>query len=111
MAYPVTVGICVPTFGSTVIRDFLNSWSPHWEKTARSSSAVRLFVHEDSPHKTFDLKTISRLEVTHTAHPDIARELGSSEWIIPRGTGACRSFPMYLAWKAGCEYIVTLDHD
>ena len=111
MRDPVTVGICVPTFGDTMIRDFLNAWGPHWQKGVRSSCAVRLFVHDDSPCKTFELTAVDGIEITHTAHDDIARELGHNEWIIPRGTGACRSFPMYLAWKAGCEYIVTLDHD
>jgi hypothetical protein len=106
-----TIGICVPTFGDTMIGEFLDAWSPHWRTDAVSPLAVQLFIHEDNPHGMGQAATRPGLKITHTVQDDIARELGDREWIIPRGTGACRSFPMYLAWKAGCEYIVTLDHD
>jgi hypothetical protein len=111
MADTVRIGVCVPTVGEDAIRDFLEAWSPYWQRDRGSPFLVHVFVHEDSPRKTFDPETQPQLRLNHTAHDDIERELGPKEWIIPRGTGACRSFPMYLAWKAGCEYIVTLDHD
>src|SRR2546427_6535186 len=111
MADKVKIGVCVPTTGEGVIEDFLNAWSPYWGSEDECAFLVHLFVHEDSPRKTFNLETRRHLRLTHSTHENIVRELGSAEWIIPRGTGACRSFPIYLAWKAGCEYIVTLDHD
>lgn len=107
----MTIAVCVPTVRQEAIRDFLDAWSPHWHNGDGSSVRVHLFVHEDSARKTFDLAPRPRLTVFHTAHDDIERELGSSQWIIPRASGACRSFPMYMAWKAGCEYIITLDDD
>jgi hypothetical protein len=106
-----TIGVCVPTFGETMLAEFLHAWSPHWLADAAAPLAVHVFIHEDSPHKTVQVASRADLQITVTAQDDIPRELGVSEWIIPRGTGACRSFPIYLAWKAGCEYIVTLDHD
>jgi hypothetical protein len=104
-----TVGICVPTVREQSAREFLAAWTPHWRADA-SSVSVRVFLHEDRPARTFQ-PSAGGLRLEHTAHSDIDRELGEYAWIIPRGSGACRSFPMYLAWKAGCEYIVTLDDD
>lgn len=108
---PVSIGVCVPTLREDAIREFLSAWSPFWHIDAARSLVVRVFVHEDNPRKTFDLRAHSHIEMRHTCHQDIASELGSREWIIPRRSGACRSFPMYLAWKFGCEYILTLDDD
>jgi len=111
MANEATIAICVPTVREEAIRDFLDAWSPYWQTCAASSVLVQLFVHEDCPRKTLDPGKRPHLRLTHTAHDDIERELGCREWIIPRASGACRSFPMYLAWKAGCDYIITLDDD
>lgn len=105
----VIVGVCVPTVREDAIRDFLGVWGPYWH--ASPSLVVQVFVHEDNPRKTFDLQTLPHSALRHTSHEDIPSELGSTEWIIPRGSGACRSFPMYLAWKHGCDYVVTLDDD
>lgn len=110
-ARALTVGICVPTVREDAIRDFLSAWHPFWQTEPGSPLAVRLFVHEDHPRKTFDLRTRNALTIRHTAHDDITSELHSREWIIPRGSGACRSFPMYLAWKAGSDYVITMDDD
>src|SRR5712664_543315 len=100
MANEATIAICVPTVREEAIRDFLDAWSPYWQTCAASSVLVQLFVHEDCPRKTLDPGKRPHLRLTHTAHDDIERELGCREWIIPRASGACRSFPMYLAWKA-----------
>lgn len=97
------IGVCVPTAREDAIGELLDSWEPHWQ-----GNDVELFVHEDRPQKSFDRRD-ARLH--HTAHPDIDSVLGEAGWIIPKGSGACRSFPMYLAWRAGCEYIITLDDD
>ena len=72
---------------------------------------MHLFVHEDNPARRFTLSEVEGLTLQHTCHADIKARLNSTEWIIPRRSGACRSFPMYLAWEAGCEYIITLDDD
>lgn len=97
------IGVCVPTAREESIGPFLEAWRPHFDR-----DEVLLFVHEDRPSKSFE-PDVPRLR--HTAHDDIDRELGKAAWIIPRGSAACRSFPMYLAWKEGCDSIITLDDD
>lgn len=99
----MVIGVCVPTAREKSIVSFLEAWRPHFDR-----DDVLLFVHEDRPSKSFK-PDFPRLR--HTAHDDIDRELGTAGWIIPRRSGACRSFPMYLAWKEGCDYIITLDDD
>lgn len=106
-AIPV-IGICVPTIREEAIGRFLREWSPHWE--AEQSFTVRLFIHEDGAHRTFALPT-GTVPCVHTSHAEMVETLGDDAWIIPRGSGACRSFPMYLAWKAGCDFVVTMDDD
>ena len=97
------IGVCVPTAREKSIASFLEAWRPHFDR-----DDVLLFVHEDRPAKSF---TSDAPRLRHTAHDDIESELGEVAWIIPRGSAACRSFPMYLAWKEGCDYVITLDDD
>jgi len=97
------IGVCVPTAREASIASFLEAWRPHFDR-----DDVLLFVHEDRASKSF---TPDLPRLRHTAQEDIDRELGAAAWIIPRGSGACRSFPMYLAWKERCDYIITLDDD
>jgi hypothetical protein len=104
------VGVCVPTARAESIRSFLAAWAPFWVGRDDSPIHVELFIHEDRPERTVDLARTG-LSIVHTSHQDICAQLGPREWTIPRGSGACRSFPMYMAWLAGCEYIVTLDDD
>jgi reversibly glycosylated polypeptide len=101
------VAVCVPTARADAIHDFLDAWRALWREPVVD---VRLFVHEDNPSATFSANG-SGARVHHTCQADIARELGDAAWIIPMRSGASRSFPMYLAWKAGCDYIITLDDD
>ncbi|PYR92506.1 MAG: hypothetical protein DMF84_13455 [Acidobacteria bacterium] len=110
MTQNLTIGICVPTVGEQATRNFFDAWRPCWQ-AQRPGLCIRVFVHEDNQTKTLDSSLWRGLEVTYTAQDDIARQLSGREWIIPKGSGACRCFPMYLAWKAGCDYIVTLDYD
>jgi len=97
------IGVCVPTAREEAIGEFLDAWQPHWEQ-----HDVQLFVHEDRPRRSFH-RDDARLH--HTAQCDLQSVLGDAAWIIPKGSGACRSFPMYLAWRSGCDYIITLDDD
>jgi hypothetical protein len=90
--------------------EFLEAWWPLWSKASKPFG-VQVFIHQDAPSKSVDFSRFRGLPISHTAQDDIARELGEAAWIIPMGSGACRSFPIYLAWKAGCEYILTLDDD
>jgi hypothetical protein len=103
-----TIAVCVPTVRGEAISDFVSAWSRLWDSDDRGP--VQLFVHEDRPQKTVGSDVLPP-QCRHTSQEDIDRVLGASAWIIPRASGACRSFPMYLAWRAGCEYIITLDDD
>jgi len=105
------VGICVPTIREDQISEFLKRWGPFWSFYEQEAYDVTLFIHEDNPAKHFKLPKLPGLKIVHTCHVDIAPTLGEAEWIIPRGSGASRSFPMFLSWQHGCEYILTLDDD
>lgn len=107
----ISVGICVPTIRKEQIIEFLKKWGPYWSSSGQEIYEVTLFIHEDCPTKMFQPNQSIGVEIVHTCHANIYEVLGTSEWIIPRSSGACRSFPMYLAWKHGCEYILTLDDD
>ena len=67
-------------------------------------------MHEDTAGSKTSLADVG-LRVEQTSHADIDRELGANGWIVPRRSGASRSFPIYLAWKSGCDYVITLDDD
>jgi hypothetical protein len=107
-AAPV-IGICVPTIREDALRRFLHEWLPFWN--AERAYEVRLFIHEDNPLPTFRVPPSTTLPYVHTSHADLEVALGDASWIIPKHTAACRSFPMYLAWKDGCDFIVTMDDD
>jgi hypothetical protein len=111
MSTRTRIGICVPTVRRESLQTFVSAWQPVWHALAERHELV-LFVHEDHPQRSFELtRAALGLEVVHTAHVDLPERLGEREWIVPRGSGACRSFPMFLAFEAGCEYVVTLDDD
>ena len=105
------IGICVPTIRERQITQFLKEWAPYWSSSEQEAYKVILFMHEDHPAKIFQLPQPDGLELIHTCHADIHEALGKNEWIISRHSGACRSFPMYMAWQQGCTYILTLDDD
>jgi reversibly glycosylated polypeptide/UDP-arabinopyranose mutase len=108
-----SMAVCISTNRGPEIQSFLREWAPfmllpeHGGKKARFA----VFVHEDHPAKEFSLTSMATIEITHTCQADIEPCLGRNNWIIPRKSGAARSFPMYLAWKAGFDYILTMDDD
>ncbi len=99
------IGVCVPTARPDAIADFLHAWREIWD-----DNEISLFLHEDRPEKSVKVNGLVS-NARHTCQRDIALELGRAAWIIPLQSGASRSFPIYLAWKAACEYIITLDDD
>jgi hypothetical protein len=105
------IGICVPTNRIDAVSVFAQEWESVFRYAADQALFLSLFIHEDAPKRT-EIRRISSVgECSHTCHQDIEAVLGERNWIIPRNSGACRSFPMYLAWKERCDYIVTLDDD
>lgn len=42
---------------------------------------------------------------------DIEDDLGDAAWIISQGDSACRCYGILEAWRAGAEFILTLDDD
>lgn len=105
------VGVCVPTVRRGAVAEFLREWGPLWDGAADPAVTVLLFVHEDRSGKTLRSLLPSRGGIYYTSREDIQSALGAAAWIISTGSGASRSFPMYLAWKAGCDYVITLDDD
>jgi reversibly glycosylated polypeptide/UDP-arabinopyranose mutase len=106
-----SIGVCVPTIRRESLEAYLAAWKPVWNALDPRPD-LKLFVHEDRPERSQTLATAQLgFEVVHTCHADLTERLNSSDWIVPRGSGACRSFPMYLAWQAGCEYVITMDDD
>ena len=107
----LTIGVCIPTVRVEAIVRFMEQWAESFQHSLDSGFQIFVFVHEDAPTAQAYIADISSATVRHTCHTDLESELLEKQWIIPRGSGACRSFPMYLAWKAGCEFIITLDDD
>src|SRR5438046_317977 len=107
------IGVCVCTIREKEILSFLEAWIPRIAKINNSASgkSISLFVHEDHPKKEFELPPVDEVPIVHTCHKDIETMLGRHAWIIPRRSGAGRSFPMYLAWKSESEFIITMDDD
>lgn len=106
-----SIGICIPTARISAMTEFMKRWGDVFAHAARDGLSISVFVHEDAPARTENLTFSTGIDVLRTCHTDLEDLLGEKHWIIPRRSGACRSFPMYLAWKKGCEYIVTLDDD
>ena len=103
------VGVCIPTIRVEQISTFLDKWIPIWKL---SRHKVSVYIHADKADKIFDEKKYSdKIFIKHTCHKDIDLQLKNNEWIIPRCSGACRSFPMLLAYKDGCDFIITIDDD
>jgi hypothetical protein len=92
---------------------FLAEWDSYIARFCEASKCPRfsVFIHEDHPAKQLNPERFSSVKVVHTCQADIPITLGEKAWIIPRQTGAARSFPMYLAWKQGFDYILTMDDD
>jgi hypothetical protein len=111
MAKRLNIGICVPTIRSSSLQEFVDRWRPFWVAAAESHYAISLFIHEDRDSNTFPPPCLSGITVRVTCWRDIDEMLGGRSWIIPRRSGASRSFPLYLAWKAGSDYVVALDDD
>jgi hypothetical protein len=107
------LAVCVATIRPDEIARYLCQWAPLLAaQFGRSGiSRVAFFIHEDSPERRFTAPEPSPARVVHTCHRDIREVLGVASWIIPKGSGASRSFPMYLAWREGFEYVVTMDDD
>lgn len=107
-ARPV-IGICIPTIREDAASRFLREWLPLWE--AERACEVCVFMHHDAPECGLASPQASTVRCTFTSQADLPTTLGEAAWIIPRGSGACRSFPMYLAWKDGCDFVLTMDDD
>lgn len=100
--------MCVASNRPAELADFLRAWEPHWAAPAGGPAPI-VFVHEDAPRRSGLPET--RLDVRATCHADIEERLGARAWIIPRDSGASRSFAFLAAWDAGCDFVVSLDDD
>ena len=104
------IGVCIATNRPSLAAAMLARWAPLWEREAQESGVQpEVFLHEDGPALS-PLPPLA-LTVHHTCQADIARRMGRHEWIIPRGSGASRSFALLGAWDAGCDFALTMDDD
>ena len=102
-----SVAVCVSTNRPREAAEFLRQWLPG----VRSRPEARVYLHLDVPEGREPAGLGDDPAVHRTSRADIEEVLGEDEWIIPRGSGAARSLPMYLAWRDGYRYIITLDDD
>lgn len=102
-------GIVIPTIREESIKRFIKEW-----KNSFVSNKIldkTLYLVEDNPEKTFKLRIDSSISYAHFSWKDIKNYLKSNSWIIPRRSDAVRSFGYLMAYKDGCDYIITLDDD
>lgn len=109
----MTKDIClvVPTIRENSFNDFIDRWN-----SIGLFDHVDLLVMEDNPVKTFKIPELKNNlgDAVHVYHSDwssIKRDLGNTEWIIPRRSDTVRSYAYWKAWKLGYRYILTLDDD
>lgn len=107
------IALVVPTIREASIRRFLSEWGAGGPSDLLGE--VDLILVEDNPTHTMDLsdhfEEDGRENWRHFDWAVIDRELGDVSWIIPRRSDTVRSFGYWYAWKAGYEYIMTLDDD
>lgn len=98
------VSLVVPTIREESIRRFFSEWKSEFD----ASPDLQIYVIEDNPEKSFDLR---RSGVRHFSWKEIDDELKDNAWIIPRRTDCVRNFGYYKSWKEGAEIMITLDDD
>ncbi len=107
------VALCIATNRGPEIQNLMREWSPYFAASSegRDRLEISVYVHEDHASREFELAPPASVRLVHTCQGDIEAELGARAWIIPRKSGASRSFPMYLAWRDGADYLITMDDD
>ena len=99
----------VPTNRPESLRRFLAEWEGKggWDHLVVVEDVPAL--SKDRTEAVFDNWT--ECPVSHYSHTEIRRELGDDAWIVSKQDSACRCFGFYAAWKAGADYVLTLDDD
>jgi len=89
--------------------DSFKRWVEAWKQELHGAY---LYVVEDQPYKTDDVKFACRiLGSCHSSWHEIDTDLGDKSWIIPRRTSAIKSYGFLQAYNDGHDYIWTLDDD
>ena len=94
--------VCLATIRPELAEKWLAGWKMLFEKYG-----VDVYIMQDIEKKTIK----PRKGVYVFDHKDVRRDLGSSDWVIPKKTGACRSFAMLQAYRKKYDYYITLDDD
>lgn len=100
------IALVTPTIRENSIKRFINEWEDYLLKYN-----VDLFIVEDNPEITFEIKSNKSVKIFHYCWQDFKKELGNNSWIIPRRDSSVKSFGFYLAYKSGADLIVVLDDD
>lgn len=93
----------VPTIRKDSFERFIREWKP-----TGLFDNVDLIIMEDNPEATFEVDDDVRVMFHHSW-----RDIDCETWgsIIPRRSDTVRSYAYWSAWRAGYEYIMTLDDD
>ena len=101
------ITVVVPTIRENSIQRFLKEWSPLF-----SRMSTRVLIVEDNPSSTFKLPNLEyNYSLNHYSCSDTQNDLGRDSWIIPRRTGAIKSYGFWKAYQGGADIIITLDDD
>lgn len=105
------VAIIIPTIREVSLKRFLEQWQTELTLASKKYE-ICMYLVEDNPEPSFEINQ-KKLPYTikHLAWSDIDKDLGKSAWIIPHRSDAVRSYGVYLAYKEGNEYFITLDDD
>jgi len=90
--------LVIPSIRENSLIQFLKKWG---------ELPLEIFVVEDNPTKQFGSIGLEH----HYSWAEINDILGDDSWIISRRDSAIRSFGFLMAYRAGAEYIYTLDDD
>ncbi len=97
------IAVCVASCRPEQIADFLRIWEDVFDP-------CEIHITLDKPKKE-----VPELHFSFPVHiyawEDIEEDLQEKAWIIPRRTGAIRSYSYYKAWQSKAQVIVSLDDD
>jgi hypothetical protein len=95
--------------------DDFRKWREAWHKEFTNHNVTVFLMHDSQDDRELDklVGFLSDMPGQWYAfnHNHVALELQNDRWIIPMGTSACKSYPIYKAWKLGHDPIMVLDDD
>lgn len=100
------ISIVVPTIRENSIKRFIEEW-----RNIFAEHKANLILVEDNPDPTFEIKSNKKFNIYYYSWVDIEKDLGKDSWIIPRRSGAIKSYGFWKAYKMKSDLIIALDDD